>query len=98
MRYTTTVPTQALGLLNGEFTNDQARRFADRLLSEAPGKLDDQVRRAIRLTTGRTPGAEEVKRDVAFVKEMTSEGKLDEKSALTMYGLLAPDWIPQNSR
>ena len=31
VRYTTTVPTQALGLLNGAFTNEQAARFADRL-------------------------------------------------------------------
>ena len=39
VRYTTTVPTQALGLLNGEFANEQAARFADRLRREAPGDL-----------------------------------------------------------
>ena len=37
VRYTTTVPTQALGLLNGEFANEQAARLADRLRREAPG-------------------------------------------------------------
>ena len=37
VRYTTTVPTQALGLLNGEFTNEQAASLADRLRREAPG-------------------------------------------------------------
>ena len=36
VRYTTTVPTQALGLLNGEFANEQAARFADRLRRERP--------------------------------------------------------------
>ena len=39
VRYTTTVPTQALGLLNGAFANEQAALFADRLRSEAPGDL-----------------------------------------------------------
>ena len=68
MRYTTTVPTQALGLLNGEFTNEQAARFADRLRREAPGDLAAQVRRAIRLTTAREPAADEVARDVAFIR------------------------------
>ena len=29
VRYTTTIPAQALGLLNGEFANEQAARFAD---------------------------------------------------------------------
>ncbi len=55
VRYTTTVPTQALGLLNGEFSNEQAAKFADRLSREAPGDLPAQVRRAIRLTTGHEP-------------------------------------------
>jgi len=43
VRYTTTVPTQALGMLNGEFTNQQATAFAGRLQREAPGDLAAQV-------------------------------------------------------
>ena len=39
VRYTTTVPTQALGLLNGEFANEQAAHLADRLRREAPDDL-----------------------------------------------------------
>ena len=35
VRFTTTVPTQALGMLNSEFTNEQAVIFAKRLLKEA---------------------------------------------------------------
>jgi hypothetical protein len=89
VRYTTTVPTQALGMLNGDFTNEQAAAFAARLTAEAPADLPAQVRRAIRLTTGRQPPADEVKRDVAFVKDLQAGGKLDARSALTMYCLLA---------
>ena len=36
VRYTTTVPTQALGMLNGEFSNEQAAALAERLQKEAP--------------------------------------------------------------
>src|SRR5438445_5379590 len=43
VRYTTTVPTQALGLLNGEFANESATAFASRLLKEAPDDLKAQV-------------------------------------------------------
>jgi hypothetical protein len=72
VRYTTTVPTQALGLLNGAFSNEQAAHFARRLERECPGDLPGQVRKAIRLTAGRVPGDEEVKRDAALVKELGS--------------------------
>lgn len=37
VRYTTTIPAQALGLLNGEFANEQAERFAQRLRKEFSG-------------------------------------------------------------
>src|SRR5204862_38366 len=67
VRFTTTVPTQALGLLNDDFSNEQATLFAKRL--EKEGTLDTQVRRAIRLTTGRLPGEEEVRKDVAFIRD-----------------------------
>jgi hypothetical protein len=89
VRYTTTVPTQALGMLNGEFTNEQAALFAERLQREAPGGVEAQVRHAIRLTTGRVPAADEVKRDVAFIAELAKNEKSDPKTALTMYCLLA---------
>jgi hypothetical protein len=44
VRYTTTVPTQALGMLNGEFSNEQATALSERLRKEAPGSVQDQVR------------------------------------------------------
>jgi hypothetical protein len=89
VRYTTTVPTQALGMLNGDFTNEQARALAERLLAEAPAGPEAQVRLAIRLTTGREPGADEVKRDVAFIRELAAEGSHGAKAALAAYCLLA---------
>ncbi len=38
VRYTTTVPTQALGFLNGEFSNEQAAHLALRVRREAPAQ------------------------------------------------------------
>ncbi len=70
VRYTTTVPTQALGLINGEFAQETAAAFAERLRREAPGDWALQVRRAIRLTTGRIPDESEVAKDVAFLGEL----------------------------
>ncbi len=88
VRYTTTVPTQSLGLLNGEFANEQASAFAERLTKEAPD-LEARVRRAIRLTTGRPPAAEEVNRDVAFVGDLREKHRLSEHEALKQYCLMA---------
>jgi hypothetical protein len=88
VRYTTTVPTQALGMLNGDFTNEQAGYLAERLKREAPDDLAAQVRRAIRLTTGRTPEDEEVKKDVAFVKAIAKKSGLREADALKRYCLM----------
>jgi hypothetical protein len=89
VRYTTTVPTQALGMLNGTFTNEQAATFAERLQREAPNDLIGQLKRAIRLTTWRVPNADEVTRDVAFVKEIQAQAKINEAEALVRYCLLA---------
>jgi hypothetical protein len=89
VRYTTTVPTQALGLLNGTFSNEQAATFASRLRHDAPGDLAAQVRRAIRLTTAREPAGTEVEGDVAFINQLITLGAVEPGAALSQYCLLA---------
>ncbi|MFM8273632.1 MAG: DUF1553 domain-containing protein [Gemmata sp.] len=88
VRYVTTVPTQSLGLLNGEFANEQADTFAARLQKELPGDVRAQLARAVRLTTGRAPTADEVKADLAFVEKLKAEHKLNDRQALARYCLL----------
>ncbi|MCE9534659.1 MAG: DUF1549 and DUF1553 domain-containing protein [Planctomycetes bacterium] len=88
VRYTTTVPTQALGMLNGEFSNDQATAMAARLQKEAPSEIAAQVRLAIKLTTARTAGNADVKKDVAFIQQMRDKHKLSEAEALRRYCLV----------
>jgi hypothetical protein len=88
VRFTTTVPTQALGMLNGEFSNEQADAFARRLEKEAPEGIPAQVARGIRLTTGRNPSAEETRQDAEFVRALRRENGLDEHEALRSYCLV----------
>ena len=78
VRYTTTVPTQALGMLNGEFTNTAAAAMASRLQKESPD-LESRIRRAIRLTAGRKASDDEVKKDLEFVRELQEKAKLSER-------------------
>jgi hypothetical protein len=85
VRYTTTVPTQALGLLNGDFAHETAAAFAERLKKEAKD-LPSQVRRAIRLTTGRIPAENEIKDDLAFIAELRK--KQNAAEALRTYSLM----------
>jgi hypothetical protein len=88
VRYTTTVPTQALGFLNGEFANEHAALLAIRVQQEAPESLESQVGRAIRLTTAREPTPREISADANFIRKLTADSQRDPKRALEQYCLL----------
>ena len=88
VRYVTTVPTQSLGMLNGEFTNGKAQKLADRLRKESPGDLAAQVRNAVQLTTSRMPTDDEVAKDVAFIRSIQKEDNLSEEQAMKMFCLV----------
>jgi len=88
VRYVTTVPTQSLGMLNGEFTNEKAGILARRLEREAGSDVAAQVKLAIRLVTARIPDSSEVEQDVKFVQELRRKNSLSEGDALRMYCLL----------
>ncbi|MCY2966307.1 MAG: DUF1553 domain-containing protein [Planctomycetota bacterium] len=88
VRYTTTVPTQALGMINGEFTNEQAALFASRLKREHPDNLRSQVARGLRLTTGRNPTDKEIDHDVRFIERLIAEQSQSPDAALKSYCLL----------
>ncbi len=67
VRFATTQPTQALGMLNSTFMNRQAKLFAGRLRRETGPEIAAQVELAMRLTTGRRPTEKEVGRGVALI-------------------------------
>jgi len=88
VRVSTTVPTQALGMLNSKFLNEQASKLAARLQRERPDDVKGQVARAIRLTAGRRPHGGEVNDDVAFIEQLTKEEELSHEDVLRHYTLL----------
>jgi hypothetical protein len=58
-RNVSTVPTQALTLLNNPFVLRQAQLFAKRLADEVPDDVEAQISRAYRIALSRPPTKEE---------------------------------------
>jgi hypothetical protein len=89
VRFTTTQPTQALALLNGEFINSQAQVFAEGVWREAGPNAPAQVRLVLRRVRQRPPTATEVARGVRFIDEGREHDGLSEGEALRRFCLLA---------
>lgn len=66
-RTTTTVPTQALTLLNNRLILEQAALFAERVQREAGPDAEAQIDRAWRIALSRPPSQEEVEGNLAFL-------------------------------
>ncbi|MCC6587287.1 MAG: PSD1 domain-containing protein [Bryobacterales bacterium] len=71
-RNVSTVPTQALTLMNNEWVLNQARRFADRVATEAGSNKDTQIERAYQLAVSRPPTTEEL----AVARQFLAKGSL----------------------
>ena len=82
VRFTTTVPTQSLMMMNSEFMDRQAARFAKRLRAESPGDLRGQIRRGLQLTLCRPPSDQEVAEIIRMIDELQAEDGLDPAEAL----------------
>jgi cytochrome c553 len=76
-RTRSTVPTQALALLNDAFVRNQARRFAERVRVDAPADVGSQVDQAYRWAFGRRPTAKELEISVQFLAAQPVEQALD---------------------
>ena len=88
VRYTTTVPTQALGFLNSEFMNGQAEVFATRLRREAGPEQVDQVRLGLELALSRPASERELEYGHEFFELMRQRHGLSEDEALNRFALL----------
>ncbi|MDF1859355.1 MAG: PSD1 and planctomycete cytochrome C domain-containing protein [Verrucomicrobiales bacterium] len=87
VRFATTVPTQALTMLNSKFVNDQAALLAERLKGEPD--LESQVRKGLSLTFQREPSADEVAYCVEVIEKFKGDHELNEHQALERFALLA---------
>jgi hypothetical protein len=72
-RPVSTIPTQALTLLNGEFLNRQAAYFAARLVADRGADRAAQVERAYHLALSRAPTAEEADAAIAFLDRQAQQ-------------------------
>lgn len=89
VRFATTQPTQALGTLNGDFFNEQARFLAARIRREAGSSSSAQVRRALHRVTGRPPSEAEIARGVSLLGSLTTGEGLNPDAAFDAFCLLA---------
>jgi cytochrome c553 len=84
-RSSTTVPTQALTLMNNEFVLIQSRLFAERILSSVGINPGEQVRSAYRIALSREPSESELRENLAFLERQKAFHAASEQTA----GLLA---------
>ncbi|MCS1407448.1 MAG: hypothetical protein M2R45_00606 [Verrucomicrobia subdivision 3 bacterium] len=89
VRFATTVPTQALTMLNSKFVNDSAAAFAQRLVDEAGDRREDQVRLGLSLATNRRASAAEVEAGMKMIEEIEHTSDLTKSQALERFCLLA---------
>jgi uncharacterized protein DUF1553/uncharacterized protein DUF1549/cytochrome c len=74
-RAVSTVPTQALTLLNNEFTLIQANYLAERVWKAAGADQEKQVTEIYRIALSRPPTADEMRVNVAFLQKQTDQAE-----------------------
>lgn len=89
VRFVTTQPTQALGLLNSEFMQEQATLFSEMVAVEHPESLEAQIRLALRRVTQRDPSADEVSRGMQLIETLQTENNLTSEQSRKYFCLVA---------
>ncbi len=88
VRFSTTQPTQALAMLNGDFAHQQAAALASRLRREFPDNVDEQVRRALRLGLSGPADSREVERGLQLIKSLETQHGVTAEKALEHFCLM----------
>jgi mono/diheme cytochrome c family protein len=88
-RFVTTQPTQALGLLNGDFINDQAAKLAERIGREQGGDQRKQVERCLWLVTQRQPAEAEIEQGLKLIRDLIEQDGAEADFALRAFCLMA---------
>jgi hypothetical protein len=88
VRFTTTLPTQALGMFNSEHVGREAAKLAERIATDAGSEPKDQIARALWLTTQREPTADDIGRGLALVEKLKAKHKLSDADAMKYFCLV----------
>lgn len=78
-RSVTTVPSQALVMMNSPFVRQQAEKLADRIAKTAGKQSGQAVESAFRIALARRPSETESGRLVAFLDQAAMEGSADSR-------------------
>ena len=89
VRFATTQPTQALGMLNSEFLQEQSRSFAQYLLTSAGDDQERQVTLALSRTLQRNPTTSEINRGLQLIATMQHKHNVAPADALPIFCLTA---------
>lgn len=89
VRFTTTVPTQSLTMLNSDFIHEQAALFATRLRKEAPNDARKQVAIAVSLVTQREATNSEIDRGIELMQRLQNDDGIKPDKALDAFCLLS---------
>ena len=88
-RFATTQPTQALGMLNSVWANEQAEHLADLLREQASDDPAARVRLALERTLQREPTAAEIERGLTLMQDLQRDHGLSAAEALHYFCLTA---------
>lgn len=89
VRFATTVPTQALAMLNSKLVNDQATVFAEMLRAGSEDNIRSRIHRGLALVTQREPEKDEIEHCVELVERLQKERGLTEEQAMERFALVA---------
>lgn len=88
VRFVTTVPTQSLTMLNGDFFNREARSFAQRLRKEVGPDIEAQVSEGFRLALCREPTPQEVSTALEMIEGWQQDDGVSEEDAMNFFCLM----------
>ena len=89
VRFATVQPTQALGMMNGSFMQEEAAKLAARLQREAGEDPQKQITLAFRLVACREPTAQEISRSVDLMKKLQKQDGASPEQAMKYFCLMA---------
>ncbi|MFK7766873.1 MAG: PSD1 and planctomycete cytochrome C domain-containing protein [Mariniblastus sp.] len=89
VRFITTQPTQALGMMNSEFTNRQAKHFAEQVRKDFPEDRAKQIEAVLQRVTQRPAKPDEVKRGEELIQSWVDEEKKSHQQAFEYFCLMA---------
>lgn len=89
VRFVTTQPTQALGMLNSDFILQQASLFAEFLNEKAPDDAQRQVELALERVTQRPATEEQIRRGLDLMEALQADQQLSQEEARKYFCLVA---------